>query len=58
MFDVDRLTGKRARIAPETAILPDGIVRVLPQTSGYGCHQVGIVPTDVTLDVKKNSERF
>jgi len=28
-------------------MIPDALVRVLPQNSGYGCHSIGVVPTDV-----------
>jgi len=28
-------------------MVPDGLVRVLPQISGYGCRSIGVVPADV-----------
>ncbi len=51
-FDVSRLAGLRGPIAATAAIIPDDVVRSMPQTSGYGCKQIGIVPTDVQLGIK------
>ncbi len=50
-FDPERLSSKRAPIGAETVIVPEDLVRVLPQTSGYSCHQIGIVPTDIQLGI-------
>ncbi len=46
-FDNQRLAGRRAPISAAVAMIPDALVRVLPQNSGYGCHSIGVVPTDV-----------
>ncbi|NNM67310.1 MAG: phosphoesterase [Spirochaetales bacterium] len=45
-FDPDRLEGKLAPLAPSYAIIPENVVNVLPQVSGWGLKTLGIVPTD------------
>ena len=50
-FDPARLAGTRAPIPAVVAMIPDGLVHVLPQQSGYGCRSIGIVPADVRLHI-------
>jgi phospholipase C len=45
-FDPARLAGKAAPLPPSYAIIPDDMVNTLPATTGYGWHEVGVIPTD------------
>lgn len=45
-FDPLRLSGKKKALPPEYAETPDELVNVMPQKSGYGLKQLGIVTTD------------
>jgi phospholipase C len=46
VFDKARLTGRRAPLPGSYVEIPEALVKVLPQVSGYGLKQLGIVPTD------------
>jgi phospholipase C len=48
-FDPARLHGDVPILPPDYAVIPDAIVGKLPQTSGYGLKEIGIVPVDQTL---------
>ncbi len=48
-FDPARLSGAVSILPPDYAIIPDSIVGKLPQESGFGLKDVGIVPVDQTL---------
>jgi len=43
-FDPDRLAGKTATIPASYVEIPEATIQTLPQTSGYGCKQIGITP--------------
>ena len=45
-FDPERLEGKLAPLAPSYVLIPENVVNVLPQVSGWGLKTLGIVPTD------------
>jgi phospholipase C len=51
-FDPARLTGKAAPLPPSYVEIPENIVHTLPQKSGYGLRQIGVVPTDYRLGIK------
>ena len=48
-LDPARLMGRAPLLPPSYAIIPDGIVDKLPQASGYGLKDIGVVPTDQGL---------
>lgn len=48
-FDVRRLSGAAPPLSPDYAEIAESLVRTLPQQSGYGCRDVGLVPTDVQM---------
>ncbi|MGH7709252.1 MAG: alkaline phosphatase family protein, partial [Vulcanimicrobiaceae bacterium] len=48
-FSRQRLTGAEPPLPPAYAEIPDAWVMVLPQTSGFGCRTLGLVPTDAYL---------
>ena len=50
-FDSARLSGKAKPLPPEYATIPDAIVYALPQQSGYGCKDIGVVPVDLALGI-------
>ncbi|MBC5824843.1 MAG: phosphoesterase [Candidatus Eremiobacteraeota bacterium] len=50
-LDPDRLTGRTAPLSAEYVEVPENVLRVMPQQSGYGCKDVGVVPTDVELSL-------
>ena len=50
-FDRERLTGSRAPLPARSALIPESLITTLPQTTGYGCKSIGIVPTDVQMGV-------
>jgi phospholipase C len=50
-FDPARLKGDAPPLPPDYAEIPDAIVGKLPQTSGYGMKDIGIVPVDQTLGI-------
>ena len=50
-FDPARLKGEAPPLPPDYAEIPDGIVEKLPQVSGYGMKDIGIVPVDQTLGI-------
>ena len=45
-FDPARLVGQAAPLPPSYAEVPERLIHTLPQTTGYGWHQIGVVPTD------------
>jgi len=51
-FDPARLTGKASPLPPSYVEIPENIVRTLPQLSGYGLRQIGVIPTDYLLGIK------
>jgi phospholipase C len=51
-FDPDRLAGRKAPLKPSYVEIPEAWLKVLPQQSGLGLKQLGIVPTDVTHHIK------
>ncbi len=50
-FDPERLAGTKTPVPASQAEIPDALLKVLPQVSGYGLKQLGIVPTDRLLKV-------
>jgi phospholipase C len=48
-FDPARLRGDAQPLPPDYAEIPDAIVEKLPQASGYGMKDIGVVPVDQTL---------
>ena len=50
-FDPDRLSGKTALVPASQVEIADNIVNTLPQQSGYGCKDIGIVPVDQALNI-------
>ena len=45
-FSPSRLLGKAAPLPPSYAEIPELLIRHLPQETGYGCKELGIVTTD------------
>jgi phospholipase C len=45
-FSPGRLAGRIAPLPPAYAQFPESIILNLPQTTGFGCKEIGIVPTD------------
>ncbi len=50
-FDPERLAGTKPPVPASQAEIPEALLKVLPQVSGYGLKQLGIVPTDRSLKV-------
>ena len=50
-FDPARLVGRAPPLPPSYAEISDGIVAKLPQESGYGCKEIGVVPVDVARSI-------
>ncbi len=50
-FDPARLSGAAQALPPEYAIIPDDIVDVLPQQSGYGLKDIGVTPVDIARNL-------
>lgn len=50
-FDPARLSGKMTPLPASYAMIPQNIVSVLPQQSGYGCKQVGVTPVDIARGI-------
>ena len=50
-FDDGRLAGTTPPLPASDAIISDDLVNKLPQTTGYGCKALGIVPTDQQLGI-------
>lgn len=50
-FDINRLLGKVPPLSASIAEIPESIVRVLPQYSGYGLKNLHIVPTDKAKNI-------
>ncbi|HVT11113.1 MAG TPA: alkaline phosphatase family protein [Fimbriimonadaceae bacterium] len=51
-LDVQKLSGKKRPLAASYAEIPDRLVYNIPQRSGYGLKQLGIVPTDRRKHIK------
>jgi phospholipase C len=51
-FDPARLEDSAAPLPGSYAAIPDEIVNVLPQTSGYGCKDIGVTPVDLAANLK------
>jgi len=51
-LDGARLSNKAAILPASYAIIPDSIVNILPQLSGYGLKDIGIVPVDIAKGIK------
>ena len=45
-FDDGRLSGRTPALPASDAVIADDTVNKLPQTTGFGCKELGIVPTD------------
>jgi phospholipase C len=45
-FDPARLSGRRAPLPADYAMIPDDVVGVLPHYAGKGCSAIGMVPVD------------
>ncbi len=48
-FDPARLKGDAPPLPPDYAMIPEAVVAKLPQESGYGLKDIGIVPVDQAL---------
>jgi len=54
VFDPLRLSGRRAALSPSYVEIPESLVSVLPQKSGYGLKQLGIMTTDRRKGIKND----
>jgi phospholipase C len=50
-FDPARLSGAAAPLPASYATIPDDVVNVLPQTSGYGLKDIGVMPVDRAMGI-------
>jgi phospholipase C len=50
-FDPARLSGKVTPLPSSYATIPNTIVNVMPQVSGYGCRQIGVTPVDIARGI-------
>jgi phospholipase C len=50
-FDPARLAGRAAPLPASYVTVPQNLITTLPQQSGYGCKDLGIVPTDQELGI-------
>lgn len=50
-FDAERLAGRKAPLPASYAEVADSTVSALPQDSHYGCKDIGVIPTDVALQL-------
>jgi phospholipase C len=50
-FSPERLRGEEDPLSPDYVKIPEKLVTNLPQTAGYGCKDLGIVPTDKSLGI-------
>ena len=53
-LDPARLAGKAKPLPASYAIIPRKYVYVLPEVSGYGLKQLGIIPTDIAKGIKNH----
>jgi phospholipase C len=53
-FDPNRLSGKIAPLPPSYVTVPARYVYNLPQTTGLGCAQIGIIPVDEARGLANN----
>jgi phospholipase C len=49
-----RLMGLASPISASFATIPSSLITSIPQTTGLGCGQLGIVPTDYQLGIQNN----
>jgi phospholipase C len=45
-FSLSRLTGKAPPLPPSYVTIPESLILNLPQSTGYGCKDLGIITTD------------
>ncbi len=50
-FDPARLAGRAPPLPASYAQTPEALVAKLPQVSGYGCKEIGIVPVDIARGI-------
>ena len=50
-FSLERLRGDDDPLDPDYVRVPEKLIKNLPQTSGHGCKDLGIVPTDKALGI-------
>lgn len=50
-FDPARLAGKAAALPASYVEIPEDLVHTLPQKSGYGWRDIGVLPTDYQLGI-------
>ncbi len=50
-FSPARLLGNAPPLPPDYVVVPDPLLLALPQATGYGCADLGIVPTDRDLGI-------
>jgi phospholipase C len=50
-FSASRLLGQAAPVPASMAMIPETYVRTIPQTTGLGCSNLGIIPTDYALGI-------
>jgi len=50
-FDPARLVGRAPPLPPSYAEISDDIVAKLPQESGYGRKEIGVVPVDIARSI-------
>ena len=50
-FDPARLSGSAQPLPAEYAIIPDEVVNVLPQNSGYGLKDAGVTPVGIAQNL-------
>jgi phospholipase C len=50
-FSPERLRGDEKPLSPDYVRVPEKLITNLPQVSGYGCKDLGIVPTDKALGI-------
>jgi len=50
-FDPARLNGTEPILPAYYAEIPETLIHTLPQTSGYGWRQVGVIPTDYKMNI-------
>lgn len=51
-FDPARLAGRARPLPASYAQIPEEVVAKLPQESGYGCKEIGIVPVDMERGIR------
>ena len=46
------MRGSKPPLPAHAAIIPDALVRTLPQQTGYGCGAIGILPVDRQMHIE------